>query len=156
MPPSAIRGHVPWETVDLRLRAGRSIWLATTRPDGRAMIAPVWYWWDGDRPDPSLYFITARPTRKAANLAVHDWVEAALGDADEVVILRGRSRQVVDEAEVGRVDEAYRRRYVDPASGARASVHDNPLDDVYRLSVERVISWSYGTVAGWTEWRFDR
>jgi nitroimidazol reductase NimA-like FMN-containing flavoprotein (pyridoxamine 5'-phosphate oxidase superfamily) len=153
--PSARRGHIPWETTDLRLRAGRSIWLATSRPDGRAMVAPVWYVWEGDRPDPRLYFITARPTHKARNLAANDWVEAHLGDGDDVIILRGRATRVGDAEETSRVDAAYRARYVDPGSGARASVHDNPQDDLYRLTVERVIAWSYGTVGTWTEWRFQ-
>jgi nitroimidazol reductase NimA-like FMN-containing flavoprotein (pyridoxamine 5'-phosphate oxidase superfamily) len=153
-PPTAVRGHIPWATVDLRLRAGRSIWLATTRPDGRAMAAPVWYWWDGDGPPASLYFITSRSTQKARNLASNDWVEAHLGDGDDVIMLRGRVSVVTDRAEQDRVDAGYRARYVDPHSGARASIHDNPQDALYRLDVERLIAWSYGTVGTWTEWRF--
>jgi nitroimidazol reductase NimA-like FMN-containing flavoprotein (pyridoxamine 5'-phosphate oxidase superfamily) len=153
----AVRGHIPWSTVDARLEAGRSIWLATSRRDGRALVAPVWFWWDaglGARDDPRLYFITARPTLKARNLAHEPWVEAHLGDGDDVVILRGPATKVADRAETDRVDEAYRAKYVDPHSGARASVYDNPADDVYRLEPERVIAWSYGTVGTWTEWRF--
>jgi hypothetical protein len=61
---------------------------------------------------------------------------------------------VRDRGETDRVDSAYRARYVDPGSGAQASVYDNPADDVYRLDAERVIAWSYGTVGTWTEWRF--
>jgi nitroimidazol reductase NimA-like FMN-containing flavoprotein (pyridoxamine 5'-phosphate oxidase superfamily) len=149
-----VRGHIPWATVDARLRAGRSIWLATTRGDGRALVAPVWFWWRGDADPPRLYFITARPTLKARNLARESWVEAHLGDGDEVVMLRGRASIVTDRAETDVVDAAYRAKYVDPGSGARASVYDNPEDDFYRLEPERVIAWSYGTVGTWTEWRF--
>jgi nitroimidazol reductase NimA-like FMN-containing flavoprotein (pyridoxamine 5'-phosphate oxidase superfamily) len=150
---SPIRGHIPWSNVDARLRAGRSIWLATTRRDGRAMVAPVWFWWDGDTDPPRLYFITARGTHKARNLAGQQWVEAHLGDGDDVVILRGRASIVGDGDEQSRVDTAYRAKYVDPHSGARASIHDNPADDLYRVSIDRVIAWSYGTVGTWTEWR---
>ena len=148
-----VRGHIPWSTVDARLRAARSIWLATSRHDGRALVAPVWFWWDGDVDPPQLYFITARPTLKARNLARESWVEAHLGDGDDVVLLRGRATIVHDRAESDRVDAAYREKYVDPGSGARASVYDNPEDDVYRLDPERIIAWSYGTVGTWTEWR---
>jgi nitroimidazol reductase NimA-like FMN-containing flavoprotein (pyridoxamine 5'-phosphate oxidase superfamily) len=151
--PQPVRGHIPWATVDARLRAGRSIWLATTRRDGRALVAPVWFWWAGDAEPPRLYFITARPTLKARNLARESWVEAHLGDGDEVVMLRGRAAIVSDRAETDAVDAAYRAKYVDPGSGARASVYDNPEDDVYRVVPERVIAWSYGTVGTWTEWR---
>jgi nitroimidazol reductase NimA-like FMN-containing flavoprotein (pyridoxamine 5'-phosphate oxidase superfamily) len=150
----AIRGHIPWSTVDARLRAERSIWLATARADGRPLVAPTWFWWDGDVDPPRLYFITARPTLKARNLARQSWVEAHLGDGDEVVIVRGPATIARDRAETDRVDAAYRAKYVDPGSGAQASVYDNPEDDVYRLEPERVIAWSYGTMGHWTEWRF--
>jgi nitroimidazol reductase NimA-like FMN-containing flavoprotein (pyridoxamine 5'-phosphate oxidase superfamily) len=149
-----VRGHIPWMTVDARLHAARSIWLATARPDGRPMVAPVWFAWDSEVTPPRLYFMTARPTRKARNLAHESWVEAHLGDGDDVVILRGRTSVVADRDEKDRVDAAYRSRYVDPHSGTRASVYDNPADDVYRVHLETVIAWSYGVVGTWTEWRF--
>jgi nitroimidazol reductase NimA-like FMN-containing flavoprotein (pyridoxamine 5'-phosphate oxidase superfamily) len=152
--PLSSRGHIPWSTVDARLRAARSIWLATTRPDGRALVAPVWFWWDGEADPPRLYFITARGTHKARNLAAQPWVEAHLGDGDDVVMIRGRVTVVRDRTESAAVDVAYRSKYVDPGTGAQASVYDNPADDVYRLDPERVIAWSYGTVGTWTEWRF--
>jgi PPOX class probable F420-dependent enzyme len=141
--------------VDARLRAERSIWLATARRDGRPLVAPTWFWWDGDAATPRLYFITARPTLKARNLARQPWVEAHLGDGDEVVIVRGPATIARDRDETDRVDRAYRAKYVDPGSGAEASVYDNPEDDVYRLEPERVITWTYGTMGHWTEWRFD-
>jgi nitroimidazol reductase NimA-like FMN-containing flavoprotein (pyridoxamine 5'-phosphate oxidase superfamily) len=152
--PTPIRGQIPWGTVDLRLRAGRSIWLATVRPDGRPMVVPVWYCWDGSSDPPRLYFITARTTQKARNLVNNDWVEAHLGDGDEVQIVRGHAARVEDRAESDAVDAAYRERYVDPHTGTRASIYDNPADDLYRLDAQVVIAWSYGTVGTWTEWRF--
>jgi len=89
-----------------RLRAGRSIWLATVRPDGRPIVAPLWYWWDGDADPPCPYFITVRTTHNARNIAHNDWAEAHLGDGDEVLILRGHARMVDDADELGRVDDA--------------------------------------------------
>ena len=150
----AIRGHIPWTNVDARLRAARSIWIATTRPDGRALVAPVWFWWAGDVDPPRLYFITARGTHKARALARQPWVEAHLGDGDDVVLVRGPATIVPDRAETDVVDGAYRTKYVDPGSGAVASVYDNPADNVYRLDPVGVVAWSYGTVGTWTEWRF--
>ena len=152
--PRPIRGHIPWSSIGARLSSARSIWLALSRPDGRALVAPVWFWWADDAESPVLYFITARGTLKARCLARESWVEAHLGDGDDVVILRGRATIVQDRAETDTVDAGYRSKYVDPGSGAQASVYDNPADDVYRLDLERVIAWSYGTVGTWTEWRF--
>jgi hypothetical protein len=150
--PRRIRGHIPWETTDLRLRGGRSLIIATTRPDGRPHAMPVWYcWFDG-----RLYFITARSTQKARNLVSQSWVVAHVGDGDDVLMVEGPARPVIDAGEHNRVDSMYRAKYVDPVSGARASISDNPADDLYRLDPWRVVTWMYGTVAGWTEWRFDQ
>jgi hypothetical protein len=119
------------------------------------MVAPLWYLWDGNASPPRLYFIRAHPTQKAQNLRHRDWAEAHLGDGDDVAMIRGHVAVVADTGERNQVDAEYRRRYVDPHSGARASIFDNPDDDLYRLTAERVIAWSYGTVGTWTEWRFE-
>jgi len=34
-------GVLPWQQIDYRLRASRTVWLPTTRPDGRPHAAPV-------------------------------------------------------------------------------------------------------------------
>jgi hypothetical protein len=70
-------------------------------------------------------------------------------------MVEGLTLRVDDRAELDRVDAAYRAKYVDPVSGVTASIYDNPADDLYRLDPWRVVAWMYGTVAGWTEWRFD-
>jgi hypothetical protein len=150
--PRRIRGHLSWDATELRLRAGRSLIIATTRPDGRPHAMPVWFCWT----DGCIYFITARTTQKARNLANQAWVVAHAGDGDDVLLIEGPARRVVDAEENDRVDSAYRAKYVDPVSGARASISDNPADDLYRLDPWRVVAWMYGTVAGWTEWRFDQ
>lgn len=81
-------GHVSWRSVDLTLQATRSIWLATTRRDGRPHAMPVWFWWDGR----DVSFITSRTTQKGRNLASQAWVVAHAGDGDDVIILEGRPR----------------------------------------------------------------
>ena len=64
-----IRGHIPWTTVDATLRAARSIWLATARPDGRPMVAPLWYWRDSESTPPRLNFVTARQPIRSGTLS---------------------------------------------------------------------------------------
>jgi PPOX class probable F420-dependent enzyme len=149
--PTRVRGHLEWSTADLKVSAGRSLLLSTTRPDGRPHAMPVWFVWLDRR----LYFITARSTQKARNLAAKPWAVAHLGDGDDVLMVEGPVRRVDRDDEAARVEAAYRAKYVDPVSGARASIHDNPADDLYRLDPTRVVSWMYGTVAGWTEWHLD-
>jgi nitroimidazol reductase NimA-like FMN-containing flavoprotein (pyridoxamine 5'-phosphate oxidase superfamily) len=149
--PNRVRGHIEWSAVEGRLLSTRSMILSTTRPDGRPHALPTWFWWDDGR----LYFITARGTQKARNLAHQQSVVAHFGDGDDVLLVEGPARIVKDAAEQQAVDAAYRSKYVDPVSGARASIFDNPLDDLYRVDVSRVVTWMYGTVGGWTEWRYD-
>ncbi len=110
---------------------------------------PVWFCWLDRR----LYFITARTTQKARNLADQPWVVAHAGDGDDVLMVEGPAQRVDDRVELDHIDAAYRAKYVDPVSGARASIFDNPADDLYRLDPWRVVTWMYGTVGGWTEWR---
>jgi hypothetical protein len=149
--PRRVRGHLPWDATELRLRVGRSLILSTTRPDGRPHAMPVWFCWF----DQYLYFITARATQKARNLADQPWVVAHAGDGDDVLMVEGPTRLIDDQVELDRADAAYRMKYVDPVSGARASIFDNPADELYRLDPWRVVTWMYGTVGGWTEWRFN-
>jgi PPOX class probable F420-dependent enzyme len=148
---SRVAGHIPWRTVDLTLQATRSIWIATTRPDGRPHAMPLWFWWDGM----AVYFITQRSTQKARNLAGQPWVVVHAGDGDDVVILEGRAEIVGDEDELLRVDAGYQAKYVDPGSGERATIF-NEGDDCYRVRAEHVMAWSYGTIGTRTDWRFDR
>lgn len=109
-------GHIPWRVVDLTLAATRSIWIATTRPDGRPHAMPVWFTWDGH----DVCFITQRSTQKALNLARESWVVVHAGDGDDAIILEGRAAIIVDPADLQRIDASYREKYVDPGSGATA------------------------------------
>ena len=147
-----LRGHIEWHGVDARLAAGRSMVLSTTRPNGRPHAIPIWYWWDGT----TLYFITARGTQKQRNLEKQPHIVAHFGDGDDVLFIEGTAHVVNDASEQQRVDDAWRQKYVDPVSGARASVFENALDDLYGVDVFRIVTWMYGTVGGWTEWRPER
>ncbi len=143
-------GFIPWSKIDLPLRATRSIWVATTRPDGRPHAVPVWYVWDGT----SLYFITRRDMQKATNLAAQPWIVAHLGDGDDVAILEGSVEVVSDPSELSRIDALYGEKYVAPRSGARDTIfHDHA--NLYRLLVRHVMAWEYGDISTRTDWRFD-
>ena len=62
--PSA-EGLLPWAWAQERLRASANYWLATTWPDGRPHVMPVWgVWLDG-----ALWWSSGLRSRKARNLA---------------------------------------------------------------------------------------
>ena len=149
MDESRIRGFIPWSKIDHWLQAFRSIWLSTTRPDGRPHAVPVWYIWDGR----SLFFISGRRLQKSKNLAGQPWIVVHAGDGDDVIILEGPAEIVRDPEELNHVDAAYRAKYVDPGSGAQATIFE-PDADLYRVHVKHVMAWEYGTVANRTDWEF--
>lgn len=100
-------GLLPWSHVTGRLTASRSYWLATTRPDGRPHVAPVWgVWLDG-----ALYFGTDRASVKARNLAANPTLVVHLESGDDVVILEGTPEVVANPAAIPGLDDAYRAKY---------------------------------------------
>ena len=150
MDDSRRRGFIPWSKIDHFLQAFRSIWVSTTRPDGRPHAVPVWYVWQGH----SVYFISGRQLQKSKNIADQPWIIVHAGDGDDVIILEGPADIVTDRAELEKVDAAYRAKYVDPGSGAQATIFE-PDADLYRVDVKHVMAWEYGTVANRTDWKFD-
>jgi hypothetical protein len=144
------RGHIPWTSVDSRLSALREIWLATASPRGRPDAAPVWFWWDGN----VIYFTCAAQARKARNIAHEAEVVLHNGDGADAIILKGRAQRITDSGELERVDEAYRRKYVDPRSGARATIFIAD-DHVYRVKPRLVMAWSYADMTTRTDWRAE-
>jgi nitroimidazol reductase NimA-like FMN-containing flavoprotein (pyridoxamine 5'-phosphate oxidase superfamily) len=144
------RGFIPWTKVDATLRALREIWVATASPNGRADAVPVWFWWDGTR----VYFTTKADSRKAVNIARQPSVTLHNGNGADPVILKGDAEAVTEEDELERVDRAYSAKYVDPASGARATVFVDG-DIVLRVRPRIVMAWEYATCSNRTDWRFD-
>ncbi|MDQ3871784.1 MAG: TIGR03618 family F420-dependent PPOX class oxidoreductase [Chloroflexota bacterium] len=143
-------GFIPWHKVDLPLRAARSIWISTTRPDGRPHAMPVWFWWDGR----DIWVATQRGSQKGRNLARQPWAVVHVGDGDDVIILEGLAQEVTEPSELERVKQAWQEKYVDPYTGARASVPEEG-DVVYRIRVKRVMTWEYGVVGTRTDWRME-
>jgi nitroimidazol reductase NimA-like FMN-containing flavoprotein (pyridoxamine 5'-phosphate oxidase superfamily) len=145
------RGYMPWSNVDRRLRSLREIWLATASPAGRPDAAPMWFWWDGDG---AVYFTCASRARKARNIAHQPEVVLHNGDGADTIILKGRAERVTDADELQRVDRAYQEKYVDPYSGAQATIFVAD-DHVYRVRPRLVLAWSYATMTTRTDWEFE-
>lgn len=68
-----------------RLRGERNIWLATTRPDGRPHLTPVWFVHLRDR----FWIGTGRDSVKTRNVAGNPTVSLALEDGDAPVVAEG-------------------------------------------------------------------
>jgi PPOX class probable F420-dependent enzyme len=145
------RGHIPWRKVDLRLRTLREIWVATSDARGRPDATPVWFWWDGT----SIWFTTKRSSRKARNLERQPAIVLHNGDGADPIIVKGDAELVTSDEELGRVDAAYREKYVDPHSGAQATIFVEG-DVVFRVTPRLVMAWEYATCSSRTDWDFPR
>ncbi|WP_255170326.1 pyridoxamine 5'-phosphate oxidase family protein [Natrononativus amylolyticus] len=141
--PSDREGLLPWSTVADRMRTERTVWVTTTRPDGRPHARPVWGVWlentfhcgGGDR------------TRWVRNLASNPAITVHTEDGESVVIIEGVAEKLTDEtadeARLERIDDRYEETY-----GVR---HGTP---VFAARPTTVLAWTdYPTDA--TRWRFD-
>jgi nitroimidazol reductase NimA-like FMN-containing flavoprotein (pyridoxamine 5'-phosphate oxidase superfamily) len=145
------RGHIPWRKIDIRLRSLREIWVATTDARGRPDVTPVWFWWDGT----SGWFTTKASSRKARNLERQPAVVLHNGDGADPIIIKGEAELIIDRAELARVDAAYHEKYVDPESGAEATIFVEG-DIAFRVKPRLVMAWEYATCANRTDWEFPR
>lgn len=102
--PKTTDGLLPWSYAEQRLAESRNYWIATTRPDGRPHVMPVWgVWLQG-----ALYLGTDRASRKSRNLSRNPAVVVHLESGDEAVIVEGT---VSEQPASQEVDEAYQAKY---------------------------------------------
>ena len=141
------RGFIPFSKIDIWLRGFRSIWLATTRPNGRPHAVPVWYLWDGEH----IYFAAEGKSQKGRNLAHQAAVVVHAGDGDDTIILEGTAEIVSDPEEWSTINIAYGEKYVDPHTGTKATIRDS--NSLYRVTVQRIMCWEYGIVSTRTDWQ---
>ena len=76
--------------VQSRLRKEIVIWLATTNPDGRPLVVPVWFLWDG-----ASFLIYSVPGQKVRNIERNANVELHLNstpDGGDVVRIDGSAQ----------------------------------------------------------------
>jgi len=148
---TCVNGFIPWSAVDVAMRAARTIWLATTRPDGRPHAVPMWFVWRSD----AVYMMSRSGMQKAVNIRRQSWVVLHLSSGDDAIILEGSAVCVDDTAELDAVDRVWAAKYVDPGSGTRDTVRVDDVD-VWRVAPTHVMAWAYGDIGNRTDWRADR
>lgn len=76
--------------VQRRLEKELVIWLATTNPNGRPLVVPVWFLWDG-----SSFLVYSVPGQKVTNIGRNPQVELHFNstpDGDDVVRIDGAAK----------------------------------------------------------------
>ena len=141
--PKSRDGMLPWSHVTDRMAAPRNYWVATTRPDGRPHVVPVWGVWLDD----TFFHGGAGDTRKARNLEENPHVAVHLESGDDVVIIEGTVEKLTEETAdpdlLNRIDDAYEEKY-----GMR---HGTP---VWRLCPTKALSWTDDLTTA-TRWTFE-
>jgi len=100
-------GILDWSWAEERLVASHCYWVATTWPDGRPHVSPVWgAWFEG-----CLWFSCHPTSRKAKNIAANPACSATTDNPLEPVVVDGHASQVVDRDEVLRYVAAERSKY---------------------------------------------
>ena len=105
--PTEGTGLLSWQWAHERLVVSHDFWLATTRPDARPHLMPVWGVWDGA----SLWFSSASASRKASNLRAAARCSVATDNAYEPVVLEGDAVVVTDRELLERALDLENRKY---------------------------------------------
>jgi nitroimidazol reductase NimA-like FMN-containing flavoprotein (pyridoxamine 5'-phosphate oxidase superfamily) len=101
-------GLMPWSRVVDRMRGAYVYWVATSSPDGRPHVIPVWgVWLDG-----TLYFSNGANTRTGRNLAANSSVVVHLESGEDVAIIEGTVEVVSDAGLVDQINDAYAPKYL--------------------------------------------
>jgi len=83
-------GLLPWSWAVERLTSSRDYWLATTWPDGRPHVMPVWgVWWQD-----ALWFSCGLRSRKARNIDHDRRCVVTTDDARNPVVLDGTASRL--------------------------------------------------------------
>src|SRR5688572_10968249 len=107
LPPDEGEGLLPWEWAAERLLISHNYMVATTRPDGRPHVMPVWgLWLNG-----GFYFSTGRRSRKTKNLGANPHCVVSTDRADEAVIVEGVAEEITNQASLKPFYEAYKEKY---------------------------------------------
>ncbi|MGH2558337.1 MAG: pyridoxamine 5'-phosphate oxidase family protein [Thermomicrobiales bacterium] len=133
-----------WAYVDEQLQSALNYWLATTCPNGRPHITPVWGAWV----DQALYFDGIPTARWARNLATNPSIAIHLESGADVVILEGVAEDLVTDVDTAaRVVAAWDAKY--------GRLHPKPAEEgIFRLRPRTARAWRAFPEDA-TRWRFS-
>jgi PPOX class probable F420-dependent enzyme len=119
-------GLLSWREAEERLNSARNYWLATTRPDGRPHVMPVWGVWDSM----ALWFSSSLGSRKIANLRRDPRCVMTTEDAIDPVVIEGVASIVTEPDGIAWFLDALNAKYgtdygmdlLDPTANATVRV----------------------------------
>jgi PPOX class probable F420-dependent enzyme len=134
--------------IEDRLRTEPTVWLSSTRPDGRPHVVPVWFNWDG-----KVFDLFSKPTaQKVRNLREHPDAMLAIGQPDEefdVELVEGKA-VVLDKPTAEVISSSMFDKYADlmARAGLDKATYVNVYSQPIRIQPTRFLG--YGG-KGWVE-----
>lgn len=115
-------------------------WFSSTRPDGRAHLAPIWHVWH----DNKVYVVTQTTSVRSQNIAKQPAVSLSLPDPMNVVIVEGTARSAPEQKEA--IGPAFKAKY------NWEFADDNPYNQIIEVTPRKVMAWGDH---GEGRWYFD-
>jgi general stress protein 26 len=142
------RGLLPWAWATARLVDSHDYWLATTWPDGRPHVMPVWGLWHAE----SFWFSSSGRSRKTLNLAANPRCVVTTDNPREPVIVEGIAERVTDLATLATILELENSKY---ATTYTMELFDPQINACFRVRPR----WAFGIAEGGftdspTRWTF--
>lgn len=142
------QGLLPWSQAEARLRSSHDYWLASTWPDGRPHVMPVW----GVYLDGALWCSTSLRSRKWKNLARDARCTVTNDDAYHPVVIDGHVEVHHDVAVIQRFLDALNVKY---ATSYDLDFLDPAVNATIRVVARTVIALDEDDFTGTpTRWRF--
>ena len=136
---------------------GQSVWLATTRPDGRPHVAGVGAIWLDDE----FYVVSGPRTRKSRNLAENPSCVISVGLPGIDLVVEGIAERVTDDATLQHVADEHKRQGWEPEvkDGAFTAQYSAPSAgpppwDVYVIRPKTAFGVATADPQGASRWRF--
>jgi general stress protein 26 len=115
-------------------------WFSSTRPDGRAHLAPIWHVWHAGR----IYIVTQSTSVRARNIAKQPAVSLALPDPMNVLIVEGTARVSSEQKEA--LQPLFKSKY------DWELTNDDPYNQIIEVTPRKIMAWGSD---GEGRWHFD-
>ncbi len=114
------KGMLPFSYFEEHFAGNRNYFIATTAPDERPHVMPIWGVWHSSR----FYFSTSATSRKAKNLSNNPWCAITVEDGAEPVILEGMASRLTAATEFKAAALAYKKKYDWPLTLEMGNVYE--------------------------------
>jgi hypothetical protein len=121
------------QDLDERLHRESNLWLATTRPDGRPHLTPIWFVWH----DGSIWICTSAHNVKHANLLAEPRVMLSLESGSAPVLAAGHA-SLHSAPFPAAVAAAFVRKFEWDINSSEPG--DGPYEALWEIAIDR---WVY-------------